>query len=246
MARELRDAVQYAWRDGLLYSDHRLDWGLTMSQYELKIHRWGRISGILAIIVFASYPLLLSIYFNAWPYLDALGKGLLGVVPVFYTVGIIEAFTYAPMLGAGGSYLSFVTGNITNLKAPCAINAMKVAKVEPGTPEGDVISTLAIGISSIVTTVILFLGMILLNSLRPILESPTLAPAFANILPALFGGLAVVFISRNWKIAIGPMIFMLVLFVVQPGLANAVSLLVPVGAILAITLARILYKKGKL
>ena len=108
-----------------------------MSQYDQKIHLWGRVSGILAIIAFASYPLLVSIYFNAWPYLGALGKGLLGVIPVFYTVGIIEAFTYAPMLGAGGSYLSFVTGNITNLKAPCAINAMKVAKVEPGTPEGE-------------------------------------------------------------------------------------------------------------
>lgn len=217
-----------------------------MSMYEEKIHRWGRISGILAMVMFAAYPLLLSIYFNAWPYLGALGKGLLGVVPVFYTVGVIEAFTYGPMLGAGGSYLSFVTGNITNLKAPCAINAMKVAKVEPGTPEGEVISTLAIGISSIVTTLILFLGMVLLSQLAPILESPVLAPAFANILPALFGGLAVVFISRNWKIALGPMLFMLALFLVQPGLASAVSLLVPVGALIAIGLSRILYKKGRL
>ncbi|MCK9177342.1 MAG: hypothetical protein M0O95_06610 [Clostridiales bacterium] len=217
-----------------------------MSQYEKKIHRWGRISGILAFIMFTAYPLLLSLYFNAWPYLDALGKGLLGVVPIFYTVGVIEAFTYGPMLGAGGSYLSFVTGNITNLKAPCAINAMKVAKVEPGTPEGEAISTLSIGISSIVTTIILFLGMLLLSTLAPILESPLLAPAFANILPALFGGLAVVFVSRNWKIAVGPMVFMLILFIVQPGLASAVSLLVPVGAVLAIVLSRILYKRGKL
>ncbi|MFA5585118.1 MAG: hypothetical protein WDA02_01020 [Saccharofermentanales bacterium] len=217
-----------------------------MSHYEQKIHRWGRISGLLAILMFTLYPLLLSIYFKAWPYLGALGKGLLGVVPVFYTIGIIEAFTYGPMLGAGGSYLSFVTGNITNLKAPCAINAMKVAKVEPGTAEGEVISTLAIGISSIVTTIILFLGMLLLSNLSPVLESPLLAPAFANILPALFGGLAVVFISRNWKIALGPMLFMLVLFLVQPGLAEAVSLLVPVGAVIALVLSRILYKRGRL
>ncbi|HHX30199.1 MAG TPA: hypothetical protein GX720_03115 [Clostridiaceae bacterium] len=215
-----------------------------MSLYEQKIHRWGRISGILALIMFTAYPLLLSIYFKAWPYLGALGKGLLGVIPIFYTVGVIEAFTYGPMLGAGGSYLSFVTGNITNLKAPCAINAMKVAKAEPGTPEGEVISTLAIGISSIVTTLILFLGMVLLSSIAPILESPTLAPAFANILPALFGGLAVVFVSRNWKIAVGPMAFMLILFIVQPGLASAVSLLVPVGAVFAIGVSRVLYKRG--
>lgn len=217
-----------------------------MSLYERKIHRWGRLSGILAIIMFIAYPLLMSLYFKAWPYLGALGKGLLGVVPIFYTIGIIEAFTYGPMLGSGGSYLGFVTGNITNLKAPCAINAMKVAKADPGTPEGEVVSTLAIGISSMVTTVILFLGMILLSSLAPILESPVFKPAFDNILPALFGGLAVVFISRNWKIAIGPMLLMLIVFIVQPGLADAVSLLVPVGALVAILISRILYKKGRL
>jgi len=217
-----------------------------MSMYEQKIHRWGRISGILAMVMFIAYPLLMSLYFNAWPYLGALGKGLIGVVPIFYTVGIIEALTYGPMLGAGGSYLGFVTGNITNLKAPCAINAMKVAKAEPGTPEGEVVSTLAIGVSSIVTTIILFIGMVLLSSLAPILESPVLKPAFDNILPALFGGLAVVFISRNWKIAIGPMLFMLALFIVQPGLADAVSMLVPVGAVIAILISRLLYKKGKL
>ena len=175
-----------------------------MSNYEKNIHRWGKISGILAILMFTSFPLFFSIYFDAWPnFMDVL-QGLLGIVPIFYTVGIIEAFTYAPMLGAGGSYLSFVTGNITALKAPCAINAMQFAKAEPGTAEGEVISTLAIGISSIVTTIILFLGMILLAQLTPILESEILAPAFANILPALFGGLAVVFISKNWKIAVGP------------------------------------------
>jgi hypothetical protein len=217
-----------------------------MNSYENNIHRWGRLSGILAILIFIAYPLLMSIYFKAWPYPAALAAGLLGVVPIYYTVGIIEAFTYGPMLGAGGSYLGFVTGNITNLKAPCAINAMKVAKVEPGTAEGEAISTLAIGISSMVTTVILFLGMILLSSLAPILESAVLAPAFANILPALFGGLAVVFISRNWKIAIGPMLLMLIVFIVQPGLADAVSLLVPVGALVAILISRILYKKGRL
>ena len=86
-----------------------------MNSYENNIHRWGRLSGILAILMFIAYPLLMSIYFKAWPYPAALAAGLLGVVPIYYTVWIIEAFTYGPMLVAGGSYLGFVTGNITNL-----------------------------------------------------------------------------------------------------------------------------------
>ncbi len=217
-----------------------------MSHYDKNIHTWGKISGILGILMFLLFPALVSLLYTAWPDPGILIKGLLGVVPIFYTIGIIEAFTFAPMLGAGGTYLSFITGNITALKVPCALNAMQACHVEPGTKEGDVISTIAIGISSIVTTIILIAGMILLSTITPILESPFLAPAFANILPALFGGLAVVFIAKRPKIAVAPILLMITLFVLNPGLAGAVSLLVPVGAGFTILVSRILYKMGKL
>ncbi|MDD3073267.1 MAG: hypothetical protein PHS56_02400 [Eubacteriales bacterium] len=215
-----------------------------MKKYSEKIHVWGRIWCSLAIVMFILYPLAASIYYGAWPSPMSLLKGLLGVAPIFWTVGAIEALTFSPMLGSGGSYLGFVTGNLTNLKVPCALSAMEVAQVKPGTEEGELISTISIAVSSIVTTVIIFVGVLLLSQLQPILESEVLAPAFANILPSLFGALAVVFISKNWKIALAPLVFMLVLFISVPSLANSVSILVPVGAIIAIVAARILYKKG--
>ncbi|MDD4078851.1 MAG: hypothetical protein PHP58_03945 [Eubacteriales bacterium] len=215
-----------------------------MKKYSEKIHVWGRIWCSLAIVMFILYPLAASIYYGAWPSPMSLLKGLLGVAPIFWTVGAIEALTFSPMLGSGGSYLGFVTGNLTNLKVPCALSAMEVANVKPGTEEGELISTISIAVSSIVTTVIIFVGVLLLSQLQPILESEVLAPAFANILPSLFGALAVVFISKNWKIALAPLVFMLVLFISVPSLANSVSILVPVGAIIAIVAARILYKKG--
>lgn len=215
-----------------------------MKKYSEKIHVWGRIWCSLAIVMFILYPLAASIYYGAWPSPMSLLKGLLGVAPIFWTVGAIEALTFSPMLGSGGSYLGFVTGNLTNLKVPCALSAMEVANVKPGTEEGELISTISIAVSSIVTTVIIFVGVLLLSQLQPILESKVLAPAFANILPSLFGALAVVFISKNWKIALAPLVFMLVLFISVPSLANSVSVLVPVGAIIAIVAARMLYKKG--
>lgn len=215
-----------------------------MKKYSEKIHVWGRIWCSLAIVMFILYPLAASIYYGAWPSPMSLLKGLLGVAPIFWTVGAIEALTFSPMLGSGGSYLGFVTGNLTNLKVPCALSAMEVAQVKPGTEEGELISTISIAVSSIVTTVIIFVGVLLLSQLQPILESKVLAPAFANILPSLFGALAVVFISKNWKIALAPLVFMLVLFISAPSLANSVSVLVPVGAIIAIVAARMLYKKG--
>ena len=166
---------------------------------------------------------------------------------LFFCGGLISlSFTFVPMLGTGGSYLGFVTGNLTNLKVPCALNAMEAAKVRPGSEEGEVISTIAIASSSIVTTLVIALGVFGLGFLRPVLESPALKPAFDNILPALFGALGVVFISKNPKLAAAPLAFMVVLFLLAPGLSSSVGVLVPVGALIAIGAARIMYRRGML
>lgn len=214
--------------------------------YDEKVHIWGRIWCSLAILMFLLFPLATSLYYSAWPSANGLLKGLLGVAPVFWTVSIIEVFTFAPMLGSGGTYLGFVTGNLTSLKVPCALNALESNNIKPGTQEAEVVSTIAIAVSSIVTTIVIFFGMLLLSQLQPILESDLLSPAFENILPALFGGLAVVFISKDWKIAAAPMLFMIVLFISIPSLAGSVSIMVSVGALIAIGVSRILYKKGLL
>ena len=199
-----------------------------------------------ALFLFLCVPFSICVYSNVWPPITMVLKGLLGVAPIFWTVAVIEVITYVPMLGTGGSYLGFVTGNLSNLKVPCALNALQLTEVDASSEEGDVISTVAIATSALVTTLIIVLGVLLLVPLRPILESETLAPAFKNILPALFGALAVVYISKNWKLAIAPVAFMLILFISVPSLAGSVGVLVPVGALIAIGVARILYKKGKL
>jgi hypothetical protein len=166
---------------------------------------------------------------------------------MYWAVGLVEIFTYVPMLGAGGTYLSFVTGNISNLKLTCAVDAMERADVKPTSEEGEIISTISIAVSSIVTTFIIIIGVILIIPLTPILESPVLKPAFDMILPALFGGLGVVFISKNVKISIAPIILMLVLFIFVPALnASTVGIMVPVGVLFTIIVARIMYKKGML
>lgn len=208
-----------------------------------RTHLYGRIWILTAFVILLMVPASICIYYNAWPPITAVLKGLLGVAPIFWTVGTIEVFTYGPMLGTAGSYLAFVTGNITNIKAPSALNAMQNADVKPGTEEGEVVSTIAIATSSIITTIIIAMGVILLSFLTPVLNSPTLKPAFENILPALFGGLAVVYISKNWKLSLVPLIFMIALFLLVPSLANSVGILVPVGALISLGAARIMYKK---
>ena len=217
---------------------------IVLSGYENEVHIWGRFWMVSALAVMIAVPISISLYLRAWPGFVPVLKGLLAVAPVYWTVCAIEVITFAPMLGAGGTYLAFVTGNITNLKAPAAISAMQNAGVKPGTEEGEVLSTIAIAVTSIVTTIILAFGVVLFSSLAPVLELPLLKPAFKMILPALFGGLGVVFISKNWKIAIAPLLSMIVLFIAIPSLANAVSVLVPISALISIGSARFLYKKG--
>ena len=215
--------------------------------YLESVHRDGRVWGYTLLVLMLAVPIAACLIFQVFPQWSALGKGLLAIMPMYWAVGIIEVITYVPMLGAGGAYLSFVTGNITNLKLPCALDAMERAEVKPGSEEGEIISTISIAVSSIVTTVIIIIGVILIIPLSPILSAPVLQPAFAQLLPALFGGLAVVFVSKNAKLSIAPIILMLVLFICVPALnSSTVGIMVPVGVLFTLGVARIMYKKGML
>ena len=211
-----------------------------------KTDVYGKIWIWTAAVVILLVPVVICLAYNAWPSATNVLKGLIGVAPMFWTVGVIEVITYTPMLGVGGTYLGFVTGNITSIKAPAALNAMENLGVKADSEEGEVVSTIAIATSSIVTTLIVALGVLLLAFIQPLLNHPALAPAFknTNMLCALFGGLGVVYISKNWKLAMAPLIFMVTLFLAVPSLASAVGVLVPVGIIISLAAGRIMYKKG--
>ena len=212
-----------------------------------SVHRDGRIWNLSVMVLLLAFPLTVAAIFGVSPDWKALIVGLLATAPMYWAVGAIETVTFTPMLGAGGSYLSFVTGNISNLKLPCALNALEQNGVSATSEEGEIISTIAIATSSIVTPIIIILGVICIAPLTPVLEAPVLEPAFAQMLPALFGGLGVAFVSKNFKIAIAPIVLMLVLFIFVPALnAGTVGIMVPVSVLFTIAVARVLYKRGVL
>ena len=160
--------------------------------YMDKVHTWGRIWCLASLIFFLSIPLAISLHLNVWPSLSIVGKGLASIA-FFFATGIIEVVAYSPMLGAGGTYLSFVSGNIMNLKMPCAINAMENAKVKANTEEGEVITTIAICASTITTTIVIAVFVIIF-ALNPrfseIMSSDTFSPAFQQVTYTIFGSLA--------------------------------------------------------
>lgn len=213
--------------------------------YLESVHRDGKIWGFGLFVAILLFPIIVSFVFNALPNWEAFGKGILAVGPMYWAVSVVEVFTYVPMLGAGGAYLSFVTGNIANLKLPCALNAMEIADVKASSEEGEIISTISIAVSSIVTTIIIIIGICFIAPLAPLLQSKSLTAAFNQLLPALFGGLGVVFVSKNVKLAIAPIILMLILFIAVPALnSSTVGIMVPVGVIFTLIVGRIMYKKG--
>ena len=215
--------------------------------YMDSVHRDGRIWNLSVMVILIAFPIAVAMIFDAAPDWKGFLMGLVSTAPMYWAVAVVETFTFVPMLGAGGSYLSFVTGNISNLKLPVALNALEQAGVIVASEEGEVVSTIAIAVSSIVTTLIIVLGVLLITPLTPVLNAPVLAPAFAQILPALFGGLGVVLISKNFRIAIAPVCLMLVLFITIPALnAGTVGIMVPVSVLFTLAISRILYKKNLL
>ena len=215
--------------------------------YMDSVHRDGRIWNLSVMAVLFAFPIAVWMIFDAAPDWKGFLMGLVSTAPMYWAVAVVEVFTFVPMLGAGGSYLSFVTGNISNLKLPVALGALEQAGVSAASEEGEVVSTIAIAVSSIVTTLIIILGVLLITPLTPVLSAPVLAPAFAQILPALFGGLGVVFISKNWKIAVAPVALMLLLFITIPALnAGTVGIMVPVSVLFTLAVSRIMYKKNLL
>lgn len=211
--------------------------------YYDKVHSWGRISTVTALCVLLMFPLAICLYLGVFPSAAKVFQGLLQVIPLYWTVAVVEVIFYTPMLGAGGTYLSFVTGNIVNLKLPCAISAMESADVKSNSEEGEVISTIAIATSSIVTTIILAIGVIAFAPfLQTFTESKLLMPAFKQVIPALFGALGAGYFVKNWRISFVPIIAMLVILIIAPKI-GASTLIFP-GIIVSVLAAFLMYKVG--
>ncbi len=211
--------------------------------YNARTHVLGRVISVITLVLLVGAPFVIGIYLGAMPDLGAVARGFFSVGLVWMVSSIAEFLIYTPMLGAGGGYLAFITGNLINMKIPCAVNARDIVGAKTGTAENEIISTLSIATSSLVTILVLALGVLLLVPLQPILQSEALQPAFSNVVPALFGAMAYKYFRKNMKIALAPLIVMSVLFILVPVLTGSTSfMIIPSGA-LAIGIAYFFYKK---
>ncbi len=211
-----------------------------------RVHRWGILWNIGALLMLLLIPVTISAYLGVWPELKVLGKVLGTLIPLYWLTAIVEVITYVPMLGAGGTYLSFVSGNITNLKLPVGLAAMENAKVRANTEEGEVVSTIAIGVSAITTTVIIAVGVLAFSPVLPLItaEGSAFKPAFEWVLPALFGALGASYFAKHWKLVPLPVIVGVIVLIFSPTMGVGTLMFITIVA--AVAGAFGLYKAKKL
>jgi len=111
------------------------------------------------------------------------------IILIFGAFYLVEPISYYPILGLSGTYISFLSGNISNLRIPCSAVAQEVAGTESGTLEAEIVSTL--GITGSVVTNLLFLSLAVVAG--PVLLGlfpPALQDAFRiYTVPAIFGAM---------------------------------------------------------
>ena len=159
-------------------------------------HKYGRLFVLAFCVYIMIVPLVMCAVYGVWPTFKQMLPGMIAILSINVPVCIAEVGSYTPILGSS-CYLTFATGNLMNLKIPCALNAQKVAKVEQNTTEGDAISLISTCVSSIVTLVILFIGVLLIAPLKGVLENPYISTASNYLLPALFGCMTLGMIGRG-------------------------------------------------
>lgn len=215
-------------------------------RYEDEIHLIGRIGLTVGMGLLLAVPFVFARLLNTEIMWEGFFAGLLQTVPVYLPSCIAEFLVYVPMLGAGASYLAFITGNLVNLKIPCVVNARDICKTKVSTVENDIVSTLSVATSALVNTLVLALGVALLVPLTPVLENPVLIPGFNQVIPALFGALAYKYFRQSIKVTAVPLVLMCALCVALPSLIGSVAFLMLGSGALAIGIAYMLWRRDRL
>lgn len=216
------------------------DKALRETAYESKVHMIGRCTLIIGLLLTFLPPFILWLAYGIIPPLSNLISGIISISSVMIPVSVVEILTFSPMLGSSAMYMSYLTGNISNMKIPSAAISMEAVEVKPSTEEGDIISTIAMAGSVIASEIIIILGVILIAPITAKLNNPVIQPAFEQVLPALFGSIGAYYILKEWKLAVAPLAAAVALSLV-PGLPTAIT--IPVCVLASVLGAKFLYKR---
>ena len=221
--------------------------------YNLKSHIIGKIWMALAMLIFFAVPTTICLYFDVKPDMSVMGT-IAVIVPflINFLSGVFEPIIYSPMLGINSAYLAFITGNLSNLKIPCVVKAQEICGTKLGTEENEVVSTLSVATSTLVTTVIIAVFVLILavsNVETAIKNTPWITPAFTCVVYALFGSLGGKYVVKNIKLAVFPLAiivaFSLILGFASPKLVGSAYLFVGIGICAVFAILQVVREKKK-
>jgi len=210
-------------------------------EFSRPIHRVGSITCLLVVLAMFLPSAWLYLQYGVFPPMEALLKGmalaLIYAAPFF----IIEPISYYPTLGDAGTYMSFLTGNIANLRLPCAAVAQSVAGVEEGTRKGELIATVGIAISIWLSIIAVFVGAVATGWIISTFPE-SVQDAFKRfLLPAVFGAVFGQFALRGFKYAPVALILSLIpLYLKWPAFVT-----IPIAVFGTILFGRAIYSPGK-
>lgn len=230
-----------------------------LDPFQAWSHKWGRIGTLIILVYMVALSFVVLGYYGCIPSLrEVFNVATISILMIYIPVGISEALSYTPILGSS-SYITFITGNIMNLKLPCAVNAMKIAKKEQNTPEGEAIASVAVAVSSIMTVIILAIAALLSTWISPIFELPAVKTASNYLIPALFGSLTLGLFAnssagkkvvKNGIMGVVPVLIIVSALALFVRITSGGSLFGMVGFLIlfmlpvAIISSRIMWKKG--
>ena len=221
--------------------------------YNLKSHIIGKIWLALSLAIFFAVPTTICLYYDVKPDMSVMGTSavLIPFIINFFS-GIFEPIIYSPMLGINSAYLAFITGNLSNLKIPCVVKAQEICGTKLGTEENEVVSTLSVATSTLVTTVIIAVFVLILavsNVETAIKNTPWITPAFTCVVYALFGSLGGKYVVKNIKLAVFPLViivaFSLILGFAAPKLVGSAYLFVGIAICAVFAILQVVREKKK-
>lgn len=157
-------------------------------RYINSMHTIGRAGAVGAVVILLGMPTALGLMFGAMPKVGTVLQAAIPLLAIFLPSNLFEVLTYTPILGSA-VYLTLITGEVINLKLPVVNSVISVMKAEPGTQEADVLAVFAVCTASLVTAVVVAVGVALMVPLQPVLTAPVVKTVASNIVPALFGAL---------------------------------------------------------
>lgn len=189
-------------------------------EYMPKMNRIGKITGFAGVLLSFCPAIALAVVYGLLPQPAALLTAVIAGTSAFGMLWFVEPISYFPVLGTVGTYMAFLSGNISNMRVPCASIAQKAAEVEPGTEKGSVIATLGMAVSIVINVAVLTVGVILGSSVLAMLPE-SVTSALNYLLPSLFGALLVQFGMTQVKLTSIVLVFGILIYVaINAGLFN--------------------------